>query len=346
MKRFSCILIILTTLVITGCQNGSKETKETPKTIQQIHNEKGVPVTTAKIGKGIIRRAEKSTGTLQGSVETILANALGGTVKKIAVSVGDIVKKDAVVAVMEIDGGSPVDVAQSAYDYAQKAYDRANKLLEKGAISAEQVEGARVQYEDAKRKLGQATVGVNVKAPFDGTIIEIYETAGRKISERTPMMKIADLSTIKIEMQVNQQAIDFYKDGQKSYLLVNEDTLWGSIDRIALGANELAHSFKVTALFPNKTRKLKPGSFKQVYTIVEEKNDALYVPVEIVNFDFDNTPYIYTLSNNKATKTNITLGITTGHFYEIAQGCTSDDQIIMSGLTMIGDGVKVNVVNK
>ena len=345
MKHILYRFFVFTFFILSGCSNRTKD-QDAPKTIQQMHNEKGVPVTTSEIGNGTIRRIERSNGTLCGAVEATLANGMGGTVKRINVSLGDRVKKDAVVAVMEIDGGSPIDVAQSAYDYAKKAYERANKLQEKGAISKEQVEGARVQYEDAKRKLGQATVGVNVKAPFAGTVIEIYETVGSKIGEKTPLIKIADLSTIKIEMQVNQQAIDYYKTGQKSFLLVNNDTLWGSIDRIALGASQLAHSFKVTALFPNNNQRLRPGSFKQVYTIVEDKARALYVPIEVVNFDPDNIPYIYTSVNGKAAKTNVTLGITTEKFYEITQGCTSDDQIIVSGLTMLNDGVKVNVINK
>lgn len=345
MKNIICLIFVPVLLILSGCNNGAKE-QEPPKTIQQMHNQKGIPVTIGKIGNGVIRRIERSNGTLSGAVEATLANGMGGTVKKINVSLGDRVKKDAIVAVMDVDGGSPIDVAQSAYDYAKKAYERAKKLQEKGAISKEQVEGARVQYEDAKRKLGQATVGVNVKAPFAGTVIEIYETVGSKIGAKTPLVKIADLSNIKIEMQVNQQAIDFYKVGQKAFLLVNNDTLWGSVHRVALGANQLAHSFKVTALFPNANRRLRPGAFKQVYTIVEEKKQALYAPIEVVNFDQDNRPYLYTYENGKAVKTNINIGITTGQFYEITQGCTSDDQIIISGLTMLHDGVKVNVVNK
>lgn len=332
-------------LTLVGCNSQPKKVA-TPKTIQQIQNEKGVPVTTSKIGDGVIRRIERSNGTLQGTVEAVLANGLGGTVKEIGVAVGETVKKDAVVAVMKIDGGSPVDVAQSAYEYAEKAYGRAQKLQVQGAISTEQVDGARVQYENAKRNLGQATVGVNVTAPFTGTVIEIYESVGSKIGAKTPLVKIADLATMRIEMQVNEEGIGYYKNRQKTFIIVSRDTMWGSIDRIALGANGLAHSFKVTALFPNKNLVLKPGEFKQVHTIVEEKAHALYVLIEAVNFNQDNTPYLYTVHGGKAVKTNVVLGITTDNSYEIVQGCTADNQIIMSGLTMLQDGTKINIVTK
>ncbi len=345
MRGMLLTLIVPAALMFAGCNNQKKEVSA-PRTIQQIQAEKGIPVTTINIGQGVIRRIERSNGTLQGAVEATLANGLGGTVKEIKVAVGSIVKKDDILAVMEIDGGSPIDVAQSAFDYAQKAYERAKKLQQQGAISKEQVDGARVQYEDAKRNLGQATVGVNVTAPFTGTVIEIYETEGSKIGSQTRMVKIADLSTMEIQMQVNEQAVNFYKKGQKSFLLVENDTLWGVIDHIALGANGLAHSFKVTARFPNKNRILKPGQFKQVHTIVNEKSDALYVPLEAVNFSGTNEPYLFFAVNDKAVKKSVKLGINTGYVYEIVQGCTADDHVIVSGLTMLHDGSKINVVNK
>lgn len=345
MRNFVFTLIVPAVLLLAGCSNQKREL-ENPKTIQQIQNEKGIPVTTNKIEYGKIRRTERSNGTLQGIVEATLANGLGGTVKEIKVTVGNTVKKDDVVAVMEIDGGSPVDVAQSAFEYAEKAYERAKKLQVQGAISKEQVDGARVQYEDAKRNLGQANVGVNVTAPFTGTVIEIYESEGSKIGEKTPLVKIADISIIEVQMQVNEQAIGFYKKGQKAFMLLDNDTVWGSIDRIALGANGLAHSFKVTAHFSNQSHRLMPGMFKQVHTIVGEKSNALYVPVEAVNFTQNNDPYLFTVVDGKAVKKKVTLGITTGYFYEILQGCTVDDQVVMSGLTMLQDGTKVNVVNK
>ncbi len=346
MRSIVLTLIFSSLFLLAGCNKEQKKNESAPKTFQQIQSEKGIPVTTARIGHGTIRRIERSNGTLQGVAEATLANGLGGTLKEIRVTVGNIVKKDEVVAVMEIDGGSPIDVAQSAFEYAEKSYERAKKLHSQGAISNEQVEGARVQYEDAKRKLGQAQVGVNVLAPFDGTVIEIYQSEGSKISEKTPLVKIADLSNIEVQMQVNEQAINFYKKGQKSFILMEGDTIWGNIDRVALGANGLAHSFKVIARFPNKNRVLKAGMFKQVHTIVNEKSNALYVPLETVNFTQNNEPYLFSLQNGKAVKKNVTLGINTGYVYEIVQGCTVEDEIIVSGLSMLQDGLKVNVVNQ
>ena len=91
---------------------------------------------------------------------------------------------------------------------------------------------------------------------------------------------------------------------------------------------------------------MKAGMFKQIHTIVNEKKDALYVPLEAVNFTQGNEPYLFSIQNGKAVKKNVTLGINTGYVYEIVQGCTLDDHVIVSGLSMLQDGLKVNVVNQ
>ena len=103
------------------------------KTMQQIQSEKGIPVATTRIGHGVIRRIERSNGTLQGVAEATLANGLGGTLKEIKVTVGNIVKKDQVVAVMEIDGGSPIDVAQMPLSM-QKAYERSRSFIHRSYL--------------------------------------------------------------------------------------------------------------------------------------------------------------------------------------------------------------------
>lgn len=337
-------IVFVSLLLVTGCGKG-KDTEEI-KTVQDIQKEQGIPVTVETVKFGTIRRIERSNGTLQGIAEATLANGMGGTLKKVTVSVGQKIKRDAVVAIMKIDGGSPVVVAKSAYEYASKAYDRAKKLFNEGAVSQEQLDGARVQYENAKRQYGQSKVGVNVYAPFSGTVLEIMQSEGSKISKETPIVKIADLKKIKVQMQINEGAINHFKKGQKTFIILDGDTINGTIDRVALSANGMAHSFRVTAVFDNSKSLLKPGMFKNVHIIVEEKSNVLSVPIEVVNYDLAGNPYVYVAKNNIAHKTFITLGIRSAYNYEILEGIDKSAQIITTGISKINDGDKIKVVNK
>jgi membrane fusion protein (multidrug efflux system) len=338
-------IVFMTAVALLFVSCGKKEEAVEPQTIQQIQAEKGIPVTTSNIEQGTIRHIEKSNGNLKGISETVLANGVGGTLGRVHVSVGQTVKKGRTVATMILDGGSPVDVAQSNYDYAKQVYDRAVKLHGEGAVSQEQVEGARAQYEGAKIQLGQAKVGISITTPFTGTVLEIFQNRGSKISAKTPIVKVADLSVMQVDMQINERSINYYKEGLRAFITVDQDTVWGKVTRTALAANGMSHSFRVTAQFDNKAGLLKSGMFKDISIIVDEKNDALKVPFEVASFEGDET-FVYVANGAKAEKRAVELGIRNGTEFEILSGISAGEEIVLTGTTMINDGTKINVVNR
>jgi membrane fusion protein (multidrug efflux system) len=341
-KKFNKeILGLVALLLLVSC---AKKEEVSAVTISEIQAKKGSPVTTAPVGFGKVRRVEKSEGTLQGISETVLANGMGGTVGSIPVKVGQKIGTGRTVARMTLDGGSPVVVAQSAYDYASQVYERAQKLHDEGAVSLEQVEGARVQYENAKRNLGLSKVGVAITTPFSGTVLEIFQSVGSKIAAETPIVKVADLRTIKVDMQINEKAIHLFKSGQKTFIELENDTLWGKIIRTSLSANGMSHGFRVTAHFKNSETKLMPGMFKHIGIVVEEKEDALYIPIEAVNYS-DGMTFVYVVNGETASRRQISTGIRNGEHYEITDGLEASDQIIISGTTTISEGSKINIVN-
>jgi len=326
-------------LILAGC---SSKKEESPKTIDQIQAEQGVPVTVLSLKKGSIRSIEQGNGTLQGKQETVLANGVGGTLAKVHVEVGQSIRAGTSVATMKMDYGSPIDPASSGYDYAKQAYDRAVKLHAEGAVSKEQVEGAKAMYEGAKLQLGQAKVLINVTAPFSGTVLEIFQSEGSKIAEKTPIVKIADLSGIKVDMQVNESSAPLFAKNQKAFVDMGTDTVWGTIDRTALSANGMTHSFRVTAVFPNEKGLLKPGMFKNIGVITHEKTGVIAVPFETITFGSKNS--VWVINNGKASIREVQLGVRTGTEYEIISGLSEGDQVIVSGATLLSDGSKVKVV--
>lgn len=341
MKR-TIVPALVTALLIAGC---AKEEAAPSKTIQEIQAEKGIPVTTEAVSQGLIRHVESSNGILEGIQQTVLANGAGGTVRSINVKVGQKIRKGATVARMEFDEGSPVVVAQSNYDYAKNLYERVKKLHTEGAVSKEQVEGAKVQYENAKRSLGQARVAEYITSPFNGTVLEIFETKGSKVSSKTPLVKVADLNRIKVQMQINESAINSFKVGQAAFIEMDNDTLWGKVDRTALSANGMTHSFRVTASFDNPDDLLKSGMFKNIYVVVDQKENALKVPFEVVSFEGDRT-YIFVAEGSEAVKREVELGIRNGTEFEIISGVEPGEEVIITGLSRISNGSKINVVNQ
>ncbi len=343
MKKETLFTTILAAMILIGCSKD--KSSEEAGTIAEIQAKQGIPVTAVQVSKGTVSHVEQANGTLEGIQQTALSNAIGGTVGKIRVKVGQVVKKGTVVAEMLIDGGSPVIPAKTNFEYAKQSYERAVRLHAEGAVSQEQVEGAKTQYEAARIKLGQAKAGVKVKAPFTGTVLEIYQSRGNKIPEKSPIVKIADLRKMKVQMQVNERSINLFKEGQQAFILMESDTLWGAVDRTALSANTMSHSFRVTAHFDNPEGVLKSGMFKNVYVVVDKKENTLKIPFEIVSFEGEKS-FVYCVDGDKAVKTEVNLGIRNGTEFEVTEGVNADDRVILTGMTLINDGSKINVVER
>jgi HlyD family secretion protein len=70
-------------------------------------------------------------------------------------------------------------------------------------------------YESKKATLNEQVVRSSVKSPIKGTIIEKYSEAGELTAAGKPLVKIADLSVIKLKVYVSGAQLGSIKTGQE-----------------------------------------------------------------------------------------------------------------------------------
>jgi membrane fusion protein (multidrug efflux system) len=334
-----CILA-LCMVTLSGC---AKKDKEKPKSISQIQQEQGIPVRVVPVSTGTVRAIEQKGSTVEGIYQTVLKNSMPGTIRSINAKVGNTVSMNAQLVTIDPDGGSPYSAAKSGFEFAENAYKRARELHKEGAVSQQDLEGARAQYEAAKRGLTQAKDAVTIRAPFNGTILEVYQTKNKKVGPGTELIKIARLDQLRMELDINESLIGKFKTGMRAYVVVGADSVWGEISKVALGASDITHSFPVTTIFKDKGSILRAGMYVTVNVIVEEHKDVLHVPIETVQFD-EEKPYVYVVRGKKAVKTAVSTGIRNGSVFEILNGITADDKVVSNGISLLTDGASVKVV--
>lgn len=337
---FSAVALAAMTMIACGKKD---VLQEDTRTVQEIQAEEGIPVEVTTAETGTIQYIEKTSGTTEGIRQTYLANGLGGQLQKISVKTGQRVKSGDVLATMYFEDGSPRSVAQANYDYAKKMYERVQKLQEEGAATQEQLEGARVQYEDARKSLKGANVAEFITAPFDGVILEIYQSEGTKIDAKTPVFNIADFSKIKIDAMVNELNINKYSVGQKAFVITEEgDTLWGKATSVAVGGIAQTHSFRVTFEFSNPKNQIKVGMFKEIFVVIEEKPNAISVPIDVIVYK-EGRPGVFVINGDKAMLRPVELGINSGSMVEIKSGLNEGERFVVAGTTLLSNSVKVKI---
>jgi HlyD family secretion protein len=110
-------------------------------------------------------------------------------------------------------------------DQAKREYDRAEMLFHEGAISQQQMDGAKTTYEvtvslvqQANAALRNAGVKLNdtiIYAPLSGKVLKKNVEEGETVSSGTPIVTIGDLENTWIKVYVKEDKLGFAKLGQQ-----------------------------------------------------------------------------------------------------------------------------------
>ncbi|GAK92182.1 macrolide-specific efflux protein macA [Nonlabens ulvanivorans] len=191
-------------------------------------------------------------------------------------------------------------ISQSDFDAAIAAYDRA-KASERSAYFTVQSAGATVN--EASDNLGRTSIF----APMTGTIsllaVELGErVVGTQQMAGTELLRVADLSQMEVEVDVNENDIVKIAVGDKAIVEVDaylKKKFEGAVTEIAntatgqLSADQVTN-FKVKVRIlpesytdltegkPENYSPFKPGMTATVDIITREKKDAIAVPISLL----------------------------------------------------------------
>jgi HlyD family secretion protein len=270
----------------------------------------------------------------EGSGEIIEVNVVDGQ----QVSEGDVLVKinpdlyeSAITRARAAVNSGKAGLAQSsvALAEAKKLWARNKVLFEKGAISEQEYDAAQraisvaeLQEESAKYQLQSAEANLdeaykNLKrttiiAPIDGTVTQLDVELGERVvgtatMTGTEMLRIADLNTMEVLVEVNEN--DIVKITKGDTALIEVDAFLGNSFRgvvseiansakLALGASpDQVTNFEVkirmlnssfAVLEPNYGKNpFRPGMTATVEIITNKVRDALVVPIQAVTVRSD-----------------------------------------------------------
>lgn len=188
------------------------------------------PIAAAAAGASAPAAPQAGTGTLRSrhpgrvvvpeSRQRVLAAPVAALVERLQVGVGDEVRAGQVLATLRSPAAQDLQrEAQSAAmqaELAQSTLTRDQRLFDEGLIAAARLEATRVQArqatllaDDRRRALAQAGAAaqanggvVTLTAPISGTVIERQATVGQRLEAAAPLLRIAALDTLWVELQV------------------------------------------------------------------------------------------------------------------------------------------------
>ncbi|GGC01371.1 hypothetical protein GCM10007205_08230 [Oxalicibacterium flavum] len=329
-----------------------KEGKPAPAK-EEGHADDKVAMSAAQISAAAIRILAadhaliRTVSTLPGEIRfnddrtAHIVPRVAGVVQSVPANLGQQVKKGEVMAVMAStavsEQRSELLAAQKRLTLARLTWEREKTLWEE-KISAEQdflqarqaVQEAEIAVQNARQKLaaiGAATDArdalnrYEIRAPFDGIVVEKHISLGEALKEDAAVFTLSDLSTVWAEIAVPAGDLDRVRVGEKVTVKADafDSSASGTVAHVGslLGAQTRTATARVTLANPKGS--WRPGLFVTVEVLTGEAEVPVAVTREAVHrMEGRDTVFVRTADGFAAQ--TVRLGRSDGRMIEIVEG--------------------------
>jgi len=184
---------------------------------------------------------------------------------------------------------------------------------------------------------------LNVKAPVDGQIGSLLVEIGQSIPRGFRIGQINVLTSYKIEATVDEHYIDRIRTGLLGYIEKPDDTLTLEIRKVYPEVRN--GKFKIDLDFTNGLpENIRIGQSYFIKLQLGQPSEAIQIPQGSF-YQTTGGQWIFVVdeSGTYAIKRSIRIGRKNPQFYEILEGLTPGEQVIVSDYALFGNNDKVEL---
>lgn len=361
-RIITALMIASIAALLPGCGGGDDQIK----------------VKTADVEKGRLEAVYTITGALVPAQVADISAQMMGKVSQVNVAEGDTVTAGQVLARLDdTQLSAQLNQAQATYqgsmntqkqakinlDNAAAALERTKALYAEGAVAKVQLDNdqkaydlAKSQYESsvssgvsgAKASVDNISAQVNnsiIKSPIPGIVVSENITAGETATVGSPLITVADLSSLKLKGTISQAALPYIKKGDSVDLFIDiypDRTFKGTVTEIG------AMSVSTGAYFPIEISMQNTDNFASGISahadIKATGMEHLIVPATAV-VDNNGESYLYVIEDGVAKKTAVLTGLQNDDKIEILKGLKGGEKVAATNANHLFDGMPVTIVN-
>ncbi|WP_235584639.1 efflux RND transporter periplasmic adaptor subunit [Thiomicrospira sp. WB1] len=346
------LLVALLTLGLTGC--GESTNPETdPVNVQTID----APVASVELGS--IPLQSVVPGSVVPDQKARIASRLMGYIKDLDVKVGDRVDAgDLLFSIDSNDVSAQITQAKSGYQQAKAAledakldYDRFKKLYAEDSVSKQQFDKISLQYRVAQENLAAARSAynqaqsqlnyVNVKAPFDGVVVEKMAVAGDLAAPGNPILVLENLQSLSVQTQVSEDLFAVLRLGDKAEIKLDGKLapIEGEVYTLVSAADPKSRTHTVKLSLPKGIGNVNSGTFARVGFTHGERQAMMVPRTAVVNRS--GIEGVFVVSDGKARFHMVRLGEVIGDQVEVKSGLQLGDTIVVDNNMSILNGDRI-----
>jgi RND family efflux transporter MFP subunit len=311
------------------------------------------------------------SGTAQAGTRSQLSFKVAGTVKQVAVNVGDTVGKNELIALLD-DSDYRLQVQESEASLAQamanernarSSYERTQALWENASASKQDLDAAQAAFESAsaqvrsiEKRLELARLQVDytrLTAPFAGAVAEVLVESNENVQAGQAIVVLTSDEKPEVSVAIPGALISQIQTGSSASVTFDaiDDKIYpATVTEVGVTSTGFATTFPVTVCLNSSDSMVRPGMAAEVSFRFETAGtqERLIVPTVAVGEDHRGR-FAFVIEELEeglgvARRREVRVGDLTSDGLEILSGLLEGELVITAGVSRIKDGQRVKLL--
>ena len=293
-------------------------------------------------------------GTVEADKSINLFPLNSGKVERIHVKAGQKVSQGQLLVSLDTDlMESSLKELETALALAQTVFKKQQKLWIDEQIGSEiQYLQAKNNYDGLAQKLEtlkEQMAMSEVRAPFAGTIDEVFAKVGELAAPQLPAVRLVNTSGVYVKADVPESYANRVKVGTPANVAFTSMDFEVAAEVLQVGQFIQAgnRTFSINVSLPADPGSVKPNQMVHV-ALQDYRNDAaLAVPTSLIQQDVEGNDFVFVLQNkgsySEVAKVFVEAGLSYEGRTEIKSGIEAGAQLVDKGSRSVRTGQRVHV---
>jgi RND family efflux transporter MFP subunit len=316
-------------------------------------NRKATLITTTNVETTKFEHYIEVSGAVKSRKNILISAENMGNIQRIPVKEGYEVSKGQLILSMD------TELYQRTLEQLKTEYDLATTMFEKQSNLWDQNIGTEVQYLEAKNRkeslenqLANVRTQISksqVRAPFAGTVEEVFVKIGEMAQPGTPLVRIVNHRDMYVKADLSESYIGNFGKGDP--VIINfpplNKTIESTISSVGQVIDEKNRTFSVEALLPLTEFTIKPNLVVVIKIKDFHQDNAVVIPSKLIQKDnLGDFVFIAEKDSDEyvAKKIQIDRGTTYQNKTMVTSGLSGSETLIDEGFRDVAEGTKVKVV--
>ena len=312
-------------------------------------------VSTRRVTSERWQPALEAIGSITPTRGVVVSAEVPGIVRKIYFDSGQHVDEGELLVELDVEvDRAELDALQADRRLAEITRNRVSQIVSDNLGPRSELDEAQANLDRTEAEIAAKQAMIrkkSIRTPFAGELGIRIINPGQYLAPGDEIVQLVGLDPIYAEYSLPERYLSELRAGQKVAVRVQAypDSLFeGSVYAISPSIETASRSVRIRALIENPDRRLRPGMFAEVDTLLEERDRVLTLPERAVTYN----PYgesVFVVSEADGVKTVTLTQIKTGQVrngrVEIVSGLDEGTEVVSDGHNKLRNGQAISVDN-